>query len=86
MPSSRISCILSINDFYMLLCLQWVEHLDPDLSGRKRKYSATITAGDVIGEFVFSIPTTLNCEDLEVLAPNRKMLSSGDTKRIPFNH
>lgn len=58
----------------MLLYLQWVEHLDPDLSGRKRKYSTTITAGDIIGEFVFFSPTTLNCEDLEVLAPNRKTL------------
>ena len=40
-----------------------------NLSGKKRSPSATIATGGIIGEYVLSIPTALDCEGLEVLAP-----------------
>ena len=45
--------------------LTWTQNL----SGKKRSPSATIATGGIIGEYVLSIPTALNCEGLEVLAP-----------------
>lgn len=47
--------------------------------------TATITASD-IGEFVFSILTTLGYEGLEGLVPKGGTLSSEDTKRAPFKY
>ena len=40
-----------------------------NLSGKKRSASAAITTSGIIGEYVLSIPTALNCGGLEVLAP-----------------
>lgn len=45
--------------------LTWTQNL----SGKKRSPSATITTSGIIREYVLSIPTALNCEGLEVLAP-----------------
>lgn len=47
--------------------------------------TATITASD-IGEFVFSILTTLDYEGLEGLVPKGEILPSEDTKRAPFKY
>lgn len=51
----------------------------------RRGDTATITASD-IGEFVFSILTTLDCEGLEGLVPKGGTLPSEDTKRAPFKY
>lgn len=57
-----------------------------NLSGKKRRHSAAITASEITGESVLSIHATLNCEGLEVLVLKEGTLQTGDAKRVPFDY